>query len=317
MDTRIEEDVNNDLEGQHSKNPAFAAAGSPQLRELAQVFTHALSAYLQDPETFRKILSEIRPTEPPAVLSNEIPYRSSLINAEDFQRQESKYPLPGATTSAPTVTVEDLEVLDFSDVTISTRFGKDSTESLEPTTTTTETSPTTANSISSETFPPISTNLIDRTPGSRQLTSGLERVANARQSKALRTESPNQGSFRLADEINGGLGVSTLFPYDDSRESSNNDTNDYFPVQSQTRTTKKDTKPYGADVKPSNSTPIQDSNTTPLSENRARNFKWGDEISTIRPIESNAFPSLFSELLPPLAINKTKEYQVNVFIVKY
>lgn len=309
MDSRVDDDVNNDLDGQHSKNPAFAAAGSPQLRELAQVFTHALSAYLQDPETFRKILSEIRPTEPPPVLSNEIPYRSSFTAGDDFQRQESKYPIPGATTAAPTATIEDLEVLDFSDVTISTRFGKDSTESLE-TSTTTELSSTTPNSFSSETFPPISTNLVDRTPGSRQLTSGLERVATARQSKALRTESATQGSFRLADEINGGLVVSTLFPYDDSRESTNNDTVDYFPILSQTRTTKKDSKPYGADVKPSDSTPIQSAASTPLPENKARNFKWGDEISTIRPVESNAFPSLFSELLPPLAQNKSNELQV-------
>ena len=37
---------------------------STDLRELAQVFSRALSAYLEDPESFRKVLSEVRPTEP-------------------------------------------------------------------------------------------------------------------------------------------------------------------------------------------------------------------------------------------------------------
>lgn len=50
-----------DLSTQMSQNPL---ATSPQIRELAQVFTHALSAYLQDPVQFRKVLSDIRPTPP-------------------------------------------------------------------------------------------------------------------------------------------------------------------------------------------------------------------------------------------------------------
>ncbi|XP_046670456.1 uncharacterized protein LOC124360678 [Homalodisca vitripennis] len=37
---------------------------STDLRELAQVFSRALSAYLEDPDSFRRILSEVRPTEP-------------------------------------------------------------------------------------------------------------------------------------------------------------------------------------------------------------------------------------------------------------
>lgn len=50
-----------DLMVQQSQSPL---AASPQIRELAQVFTHALSAYLQDPVQFRKVLSDIRPTHP-------------------------------------------------------------------------------------------------------------------------------------------------------------------------------------------------------------------------------------------------------------
>ncbi|XP_031338159.1 uncharacterized protein LOC116167064 isoform X2 [Photinus pyralis] len=37
----------------------------PNVRVLARVFTEALSAYLEDPETFKKVLLEVRPTEPP------------------------------------------------------------------------------------------------------------------------------------------------------------------------------------------------------------------------------------------------------------
>lgn len=88
----IKEDVRNDLESDQSrgivqpkpttssttaKNPfnQFSAAfddlpdelklrDSTDLRELAQVFSRALSAYLEDPDSFRRILSEVRPTEP-------------------------------------------------------------------------------------------------------------------------------------------------------------------------------------------------------------------------------------------------------------
>lgn len=88
----VKEDVRNDLESDQSrgivqpkpttstttaKNPfnQFSAAfddlpdelklrDSTDLRELAQVFSRALSAYLEDPDSFRRILSEVRPTEP-------------------------------------------------------------------------------------------------------------------------------------------------------------------------------------------------------------------------------------------------------------
>ncbi|RZC34919.1 hypothetical protein BDFB_009327 [Asbolus verrucosus] len=61
------EDEDNDLEGQHSKNPTT----TPKVRQLAKVFTQALSSYLDDPATFKKVLEEIRPTEPPALEKEE------------------------------------------------------------------------------------------------------------------------------------------------------------------------------------------------------------------------------------------------------
>ncbi|XP_004923319.2 mucin-2 [Bombyx mori] len=83
-----------DLMVQQSQNPF---ASSPQVRELAQVFTHALSAYLQDPVQFRKVLSDIRPTHPS--FSDLLPTTEEAINTE------------------PTTTIneEDDEILGFSD----------------------------------------------------------------------------------------------------------------------------------------------------------------------------------------------------------
>ncbi|TKX27754.1 mucin-3A [Spodoptera litura] len=83
-----------DLSVQQSQNPI---ATSPQIRELAQVFTHALSAYLQDPVQFRKVLSDIRPTHPS--------FGDLLTTTEEYINTE------------PTTTVneEDDEILGFSD----------------------------------------------------------------------------------------------------------------------------------------------------------------------------------------------------------
>lgn len=84
---------------------------SPDLRELAQVFTKALSAYLDDPEAFRKVLSEIRPTEPSAT--------ETSTNPVDY----------------PSVTQEDDEVLDFSDVTKTSYRRRTTTPAYRETTT--------------------------------------------------------------------------------------------------------------------------------------------------------------------------------------
>ncbi|CAG4990802.1 unnamed protein product [Parnassius apollo] len=83
-----------DLSTQMSQYPLVT---SPQIRELAQVFTHALSAYLQDPVQFRKVLSDIRPTPPNF--------------GEMLTTDELLY------NTAPTTTVneDDQEILGFSD----------------------------------------------------------------------------------------------------------------------------------------------------------------------------------------------------------
>ncbi|XP_072933604.1 uncharacterized protein [Epargyreus clarus] len=83
-----------DLTVQMSQNPL---ATSPQIRELAQVFTHALSAYLQDPVQFRKVLSDIRPTHPS--------FGDMLTATEE----------PSNTEPTTTVNEDDEEILGFSD----------------------------------------------------------------------------------------------------------------------------------------------------------------------------------------------------------
>ncbi|XP_043279657.1 probable serine/threonine-protein kinase DDB_G0282963 [Venturia canescens] len=93
-----------DLDIQQSQGPIDGArkSNSTKLRELAQVFTHALSAYLQDPDTFKKILTEIRPTEP-------------SINSKNEDRYDATTLVPTTLEDFPSVTKEKDEVLDFSD----------------------------------------------------------------------------------------------------------------------------------------------------------------------------------------------------------
>ncbi|KZC15103.1 hypothetical protein WN55_06599, partial [Dufourea novaeangliae] len=98
------EDYNEDLELQQSGGSLdnLRRSNSSQLRELAQVFTHALSAYLLDPDTFRRVLTEIRPTEPPRTTLDADQWRTTT----EYSSVEQDY-----TSSIR----EKDEVLDFSD----------------------------------------------------------------------------------------------------------------------------------------------------------------------------------------------------------
>ncbi|XP_076280495.1 chitin-binding domain protein thawb isoform X2 [Lasioglossum baleicum] len=63
----VSEDYNENLEPQESGGSLddLRKSNSTRLREIAQVFTQALSAYLLNPDSFKRVLTEIRPTEPP------------------------------------------------------------------------------------------------------------------------------------------------------------------------------------------------------------------------------------------------------------
>lgn len=216
----------NDLETEFSNNPIVAAAGTKQIRELAQVFTHALSAYLHDPSTFRKVLAEIRPTEPPPVTE----YLNNRIgrNKVDFKDGTGATYLP--TSATPSVrdangvapTTEDLEVLDFSDVTLSTPFAKDQATEINNGTDTSTVSPlvdlfdTTHSQILHD-----SLKHIDHVPASRILTEALESYA-LNQYSGNSLEGTTEPSNPLAIEINGGLEATTNFPYLEELENQNN-----------------------------------------------------------------------------------------------
>lgn len=78
---------------------------SAELRELAAVFTRALTAYLDDPENFRKILAEVRPTEPPSVKTSVTEEQEVLDFSDDSKIHKNK-PAVSSTTSNTNLAVE-------------------------------------------------------------------------------------------------------------------------------------------------------------------------------------------------------------------
>lgn len=311
VDNRVAADETNDLDTDYSTNPILAAAGSPQIRELAQVFTHALSAYLHDPSTFRRVLSEIRPTEPPALQQNNDIVSNRIGRTEDFNRGSGATYLPTqpiltATPSSLLPTTEDLEVLDFSDVTVSTL----KKESFYPSTTpSTYADSTTNNAFEADqtTLTPFNSvnqalKSADRVPASRYLTEQLEKSAQAsRQAKAFTQTSETKNP--IAMEINGGLIESTSFPYfqDDSLETNSNNTfadTNYFPVDSDEEVNSTARNVYGADL--STGAPISNNWDKPSDYSFPNRWGW-DATTEPSPIETTVYPpsGLAFELLPP------------------
>lgn len=291
--------ADNDLDTDYSNNPVLAAAGTPQIRELAQVFTHALSAYLHDPSTFRRVLSEIRPTEPPPTHSDDI-LTNRIGRTEDFNRGTGATYLPTLLATHPTTppqtlvsTTEDLEVLDFSDVTVSTSKKEITYPSTTPYPSDTT---TTSNDSGESTTAPFSRNLkyADRVPASRLLTEKLEKSANTREPKSLDSTTEINNPFAM--EINGGLIVSTSFPYfqDDSLESTNQTFEDgnYFPIESYEKLNNTESLYGKASGIPLSSSTI-DLNSVPLN--------WGGEESTDQFTATTTIqpPAISFELLPP------------------
>lgn len=304
----------NDLETEFSSNPILAAAGSPQIRELAQVFTHALSAYLHDPLTFRRVLSEIRPTEPSAQKSTEF-LTNRIGRTDEFNKGTGPTYLPTASTlsvtatTSGTPTTEDLEVLEFSDVTASTNNKETTPSTTDPSTrdSTTTIAPDTTTIISSTTRSGLSTTHtkilkqslthIDHVPASRILTEALENKANGRVGGTNR-EGSTESSNPLAMEINGGLVATTNFPYLQDEDDNSNSTG-YFPIKDrnqQDENNKRLHKPYGHGVKPANSTPIYDHSSHESSTDSSEDIT---STTTDYPAASLSF-----DLLPPATINK-------------
>ncbi|XP_011299846.1 mucin-12 [Fopius arisanus] len=235
-----EVDSNDDLDLQQSEGPVTGSkkSNSTKLRELAQVFTHALSAYLQDPATFKKILAEIRPTAPPG-LDNEDGFTTTSI--------------PTTSEDYPSVTKEKDEVLDFSeDVTAPRRPILQTTTEI-PTTTDDAgfgyyTTSVTSESQSSSTLPP---------PGDQNYLNPTNDFASA-----------VNHAFDSSNGIQSLSGPSA--PSGPTSNDALNDYENYFPDTHRLGDSHRNStyEPYGKYVKPVNSVPIGDnyvSSSTPAT----------------------------------------------------
>jgi len=104
---------------------------SQDLRELAQIFSRALSAYLENPEGFKKVLSEVRPKGPSYVDrddAKELESKQFLGTTRSTVSSSTPVPLTTSSTEYSSVTQEDEEVLDFSDMSkVSRRKSKPTT----------------------------------------------------------------------------------------------------------------------------------------------------------------------------------------------
>ncbi|XP_058056245.1 uncharacterized protein LOC131207640 [Anopheles bellator] len=180
--TYIDSTLDHDLEGQASRYPVLGMTNSSQIRELAQIFTHALSAYLQDPIAFRQILTEIRPKAPTVF---------TIVDKSDTFGE-----VIDTTTSSPNIATvfyaplkveENLESSDLSDT-------------ITPLA-------TTASSYS--TLPTDLTTTQFRV-GSQQRTYNSDAI---KEGKSLSIQLITSRRNELADEVNGELGTQSSTNY--------------------------------------------------------------------------------------------------------
>lgn len=139
LDNNSYEEEDDDLELQQSGGSLddLRKSNGTRLRELAQVFTHALSAYLLDPDTFKKVLTEIRPTEPSRTTLETTDLWATTTTPYPGQEEETNEDDEGSSLGR-----EKDEVLDFSDD--SNDIRQKLTTTTYPTTTTFELPSTTA-----------------------------------------------------------------------------------------------------------------------------------------------------------------------------
>ncbi|XP_066582303.1 uncharacterized protein [Prorops nasuta] len=255
-----DDEFEDDLDIQQSEGPLAGArkTNSTKLRELAQVFTHALSAYLQDPETFKKVLAEIRPTEPSA--------------SEESDSAESTTTYPTTYDEYPSVTKEKDEVLEYSDDLNASRRRKPTTIfpiTTQPTTTVEE---TTFNSYYTTVTPSSNAQYQTVTPVSNDLS------VNAQSNFYGSTTQSANNAF--AYSVNNAFNQNSVNDITNYNSASNGPSEpqdeSYFPDYSETENklggfqnnTASTYEPYGKHVKPFDATPIGDnyvSSSTPAT----------------------------------------------------
>lgn len=253
-----------DLEIEQSEGPLNGAkkTNNTKLRELAQVFTHALSAYLQDPDTFKKVLTEIRPTEP-------------TLTTTDAGQFETTTSYPTTAEEYSSVTKEKDEVLDFSDDTDPARRRKPGTvfptTTLQPPTTTDRSYSTYYTTPYDDYY---STPLGQTTqrpihyPSTTLLPPGISSGESGDYTETS-TQIPSGNTF--AYEVNhvfGTTAVNDIRGYDaDTRDSTDLSPvyDNYFPSDEDAsrnriagfhNNTGRTFQPYGKNVKPADATPI-------------------------------------------------------------
>ncbi|XP_052863907.1 uncharacterized protein LOC128270538 [Anopheles cruzii] len=180
--TYIDSTVDQDLEGQASRYPVLSMTNSSQIRELAQIFTHALSAYLQDPIAFRQILTEIRPKAPTVF---------TIVDKGDTFGEvidtTTSSPNIGTAFYTPLKVEEYLESSDLSDT-------------ITPLATTASSYSTLPTDLTTTQFP----------VGSQQRTYNTDAI---KEGKSLSIQFITSRRNELADEVNGELGTQSSTNY--------------------------------------------------------------------------------------------------------
>lgn len=295
-------DVDEDLEIEQSEGPLDGAkkTNSTKLRELAQVFTHALSAYLQDPDTFKKVLTEIRPTEPP-------------VTTTDGGQFETTTLYPTTAEEYSSVTKEKDEVLDFSDDTDSGRRRKPTTvfpTTLQPPATT-DRSYSTYYTTPYDDYYSTSLSQTTRRPVYYPSTTLLPPdISSGDSGDYTETSTQVTGGNTFAYEVNHAFGttaVNDIRGYDaDTRDSTDLSPvyDNYFPSDEDASRNRiagyhnnsgRTFQPYGKNVKPSNSTPISNYMTSstvasfqhPLGTTAST---WGKGSASDKPVQNLSPP---------------------------
>ncbi|KYQ59972.1 hypothetical protein ALC60_00993 [Trachymyrmex zeteki] len=284
-------EINDDLEIEQSEGPVNGAkrSNNTKLRELAQVFTHALSAYLQDPETFKKVLTEIRPTQPTTTTTDDGQFEMTTL-------------YPTTAEEYASVTKEKDEVLDFSDDTDVTRRRKPTT--IFPTTlqppVTTDKSYSTYYTTPYDEYTTLESQT--RRPIYYPSTTLLPPSASSRDSRDY-VESSTQGGNTFAFEVNRVFTttMNDIQNYDgDTRDTTDLSSvyDNYFPLDEYENRNKiggfqnntaRTFQPYGKNVKPIGATPISNymaSSTVASFVKGTTSPSWGRGSAGDKPVQN-------------------------------
>ncbi|XP_067204607.1 uncharacterized protein [Linepithema humile] len=281
-------EIDDDLAIEQSEGPLNGAKRSngTKLRELAQVFTHALSAYLQDPDTFKKVLTEIRPTEPSPTTTDGGQFETTTLYPTTVEEYSS-------------VTKEKDEVLDFSDDTDAARRRKPSTifpTTLQPPATTDRSYPIYYTTSDDDDY--ATTRKPAYYPSTTLLPPGTSYDSGEF------PESSTQGGNTFAFEVNSAFTTTTANDIQNYDGGDARDTTDlspiydnYFPLEEDTNRKKiggfhnntvRTFQPYGKNVKPLDATPISNyvASSTPASFAGTTASSWGRGSAGERPVQN-------------------------------